>query len=71
MDKTTKYKRTIIGLIALLPLLILILFIVDFVELNITTRIILTPLIATSSSYGCVMLAKPLAEESIRTGRLL
>lgn len=71
LDKTTKYKSTIIGLVAQLPLLALLFFIVDFIELEIIIRIILIILIAASTSYGWVMLARPLAEESVRTGRLL
>ena len=71
LDKTTKSKSTIIGLIALLPLLTLILFIADFIECETIIKTILIILIAASTSYGWVMLARPLAEESVRTGRLL
>ena len=71
MDKTAKHKSTIIGLVALLPLLTLILFFVDFIETQTIIKIILTLLIAASTSYGWIKLAKPLAEESKETGRLL
>ena len=71
MNETEKHKSTIIGLVALLPLLLLIMFIVKFIELETTIKIILTLLVAASASYGWIKLAKPLAEESKQTGRLL
>lgn len=71
MNETEKHKSTIIGLVALLPLLLLIMFIVKFIELETIIKIILTLLIAASTSYGCIKLAQPLAEESKQTGRLL
>ena len=71
MNKPEKHKSTIIGLVALLPLLTLILFFVDFVETETIIKIIVTLLIAASTSYGWIKLARPLAEESKESGILL
>lgn len=70
-DKTEKHKSTIIGLIALLPLLTIMLFFVKIIETETIIKIILTILIAASTSYGWIKLARPLAEESKETERLL
>jgi len=71
MNETEKHKSTIIGLVALLPLLALILFFADFIETETIIKVILTLLIAASTSYGWVMLARPLAEEVEETGKLV
>lgn len=70
-NKTTATSNTVIGCIALLPLLTTILFYIDITEVETTIRIVLTIGIALCSYYGILRLAQPLAEEVKDKGKLI
>lgn len=72
MTNTTRVTfDTIIGYMALLPLLATILFFVNIIEEVTVVKIVLTIGIALCTVYGILKLARPLVEEVNETGRLL
>lgn len=71
MKYSTKLENTIIGCIALLPLLATILFYVTFIEGVIKVKIIFSLGLTLFTLYGILKLAEPLAEEVEAKGRLI
>jgi len=71
MERLTKQRDSIIGLIALLPLLTVLLFYVDIVSQQTIIKIVVVLGVTFSTYYGILMFAKPLAEESQEKGRLI